>query len=281
MTDPQIDRRAFTEAMLAFAATITVSGADALASPDAAPAKHDMSNMPKHWFGKERIAFLIYPGFTALDMVGPHYMLSGMMGATTHIVARSADPVKSDAGLVFTPSATFDDVARAGVDILCVPGGSSGTLAAMRDDATIAFVRDVGARAKYVTSVCTGSMILGAAGLLDGYKATSHWVTKPILPVFGAIPASGRVVRDRNRVTAEGVTAGIDFGLSLVAELRDRDYAESLQLLAQYAPEPPFSAGDPETAPKATKDLVQEMFQDFVGEMRKAAIAAHKKGARL
>jgi transcriptional regulator GlxA family with amidase domain len=270
-----IDRRRFAETVAAFAAALA-SGAPARAAEETARAAtpaHDMSSMPAHWMGKEKIAFLVYPGFTALDMVGPQYMLANLMGATIQIVAKTKEPVRSDTGLVFTPSARFEDAA-ADLDILCVPGGSAGTLAAMRDEATIAFLRDVGGKARHVTSVCTGSMLLGSAGLLDGYRATSHWVTKPLLPIFGAVPSDGRVVRDRNRITAEGVTAGLDFALALVAQLRDQTYAEGVQLLAQYAPEPPFSAGEPETAPRAVTTMIDGMFVGLKRDMRAAGETA-------
>ncbi|MCX7380429.1 MAG: DJ-1/PfpI family protein [Alphaproteobacteria bacterium] len=253
--------RALTSAALLFA-----SGA---AAPDAAtaaiepPPAHDMTGLPAEWHGSERIVFLIYPGFTALDMVGPHYMLTNLMGATTKIVAASRAPVKSDTGLAFVPDATFEDITDA-PDIFCVPGGTSGTLAAIEDVATLRFVKHIGGAAKIVTSVCTGSLILGAAGLLDGYRATSHWVTRPLLPIFGAIPTEGRVVRDRNRITGGGVTAGIDFGLSLVGQLRDRTYAESVQLLAEYAPEPPFDSGTPGRAAPGVKGMMEAMFVDFL-----------------
>jgi cyclohexyl-isocyanide hydratase len=223
---------------------------------------HDMSATPAGWRGKEQIAFLIYPEFTALDMVGPHYMLTNLMGATTHIVAKTRDIVKSDTGLMFQPSASFAEC-PSDLDIICVPGGTLGTLAAMQDEATIGFLRDRGARARFVTSVCTGSLVLGAAGLLTGYKATSHWVVKSLLPVFGAIPAEGRVVRDRNRITGGGVTAGIDFGLSLVGQLREQEYAESVQLLAEYAPEPPYDAGTPQRASAHVNEMMDSMFIDF------------------
>ncbi|MEP9349425.1 DJ-1/PfpI family protein [Xanthobacter sp. KR7-225] len=236
--------------------------------------------MPAHWMGAENIAFLIYPRFTALDMVGPHYMLTSLMGATTHVVAKTRDPVASDTGLVFTPSASFEDC-PADLDILCVPGGTLGTLAAMEDDATLRFLKARGARAKFVTSVCTGSLLLGAAGLLEGYKATSHWMTKPLLPVFGAEPAPGRMVRDRNRITGGGVTAGIDFGLALVGALRDRTYAEGVQLLAEYAPEPPFDAGTPERAPAEVKAILDAMMADFIVQARRTGTAAFARAQAL
>ncbi|QQS14777.1 MAG: DJ-1/PfpI family protein [Rhodospirillales bacterium] len=266
-------RREAAAGLAAVAAVIAGGGVGpALGQPSAPPAPapaaapppaHDMHATPPHWRGTERIAFLIYPGFTALDMVGPHYMLTNLMGATVQIVARDAAPVRSDTGLVLTPDATFETCAR-DLDILCAPGGTTGTLAAMRDEATLRFLADRGGRAKFVTSVCTGSLLLGAAGLLDGYRATSHWLTKSLLPIFGAIPADGRVVRDRNRITGGGVTAGLDFGLSLVGDLRDRAYAEGVQLLAEYAPEPPFDAGTPARAPAPVRTMMEQMFAEFL-----------------
>ena len=241
---------------------------------------HDMSSMPAHWMGSEQIAFLIYPQFTALDMVGPHHMMTGLMGAKVHLVARTRDPVQSDTGLAVMPSMTFDEC-PSDLDIICVPGGSHGTLAAMKDDATMIFLKDHGNRAKYVTSVCTGSLLLGAAGLLAGYRATSHWATKGLLPVFGATPADGRVVVDRNRITGGGVTAGIDFGLTLVGHLRDRQYAEGVQLMAEYDPKPPYSAGTPERAPADVRALIEGMFTGFVSDADKASRIAFAKFGRL
>ncbi len=235
-----------------------------------AAAEHDMSAFPPSWHGKEQIAFLAYPGFTALDLVGPHYMLSGLMGAKTFIVAKTKDPVVSDARLTFVPDMTFDEC-PADLDVICVPGGTTGTLAAMEDAATIAFLKDRGSRAKYVTSVCTGSLVLGAAGLLKGYKATSHWVTREVLRDLGAEPVDQRVVIDRNRITGAGVTAGIDFGLTLVARMRDDLYAQGMQLLAEYAPAPPFNAGTPATAPKESVAMMDAMFVEFVAKARETA----------
>jgi len=236
---------------------------------------HDMSGMPPTWMGSEKIAFLIYPQFTALDMVGPHYMLSTLMGASTFTVAKSNDPVVSDSKLTLVPTHSFSDC-PVDLDIICVPGGASGTLAAMQDEATIAFLKDRGSRAKYVTSVCTGSLILGAAGLLRGYKATSHWVTRDILKDLGAEPVDARVVKDRNRITGAGVTAGLDFGLSLVGALRDQRYAEAVQLLAEYDPEPPYQSGTPAKASKENLDMYEAMFADFkinASDAAKKAIA--------
>ncbi|MBI5132183.1 MAG: DJ-1/PfpI family protein [Rhodopseudomonas palustris] len=282
-----ITRRQFTHTAVSAAAAMAIGQRAAVAAEQSdreksapeAPA-HDMSSIPPNWIGKEQIAFLIFPEFTALDMVGPHHMLSGLMGATVHIVAKTRDPVKSDAGLVFVPSATFADC-PADLDIICVPGGTQGTLAAMQDEATIRFLKDRGSRARFVTSVCTGSLVLGAAGLLDGYRATSHWAAKPVLPVFGAVPTEGRVVRDRNRITGGGVTAGIDFGLSLVGQLRDRQYAEVAQLIAEYAPEPPFDAGTPARAPADVRALTEPMFTDFLKQAEAVGRAAFARSKTL
>lgn len=238
--------------------------------PEHPSPSHDMSAVPPSWHGSEKIAFVVYPGFTALDMVGPHYMLGNLMGATTMIVAKTREPVASDMKLAVVPTHTFEDC-PANLDIICVPGGSTGTLAAMEDAATIAFVKDRGERAKYVTSVCTGSLILAAAGLLKGYRATSHWVARDILKDFGAEPVDARVVTDRNRITGAGVTSGLDFGLTLVGRLRDVAYAQSLQLLAEYAPAPPFNAGTPASAPHKDVEMMRAMFANFVTKARAIA----------
>lgn len=161
---------------------------------------------------------------------------------------------------------------------LCVPGGGDGTLAAMRDEATINFLKDRGARARYITSVCTGSLILGAAGLLQGYRATSHWLARDILRDFGAEPIDARVVVDRNRITGAGVTAGLDLGLGLVGRLRDRQYAETVQLLAEYAPEPPFQAGTPSNSSPENVEMCRAMFVGFKDSAR--AIAANYQSTR-
>ena len=247
------------------------------AAAETAPAHdHDMSKLPAHWHGKEQIAFLAYPQFTALDLVGPHYMLGSLMGATVHIVAKTREPVVSDMGLAVLPTATFDECPK-DLDIICVPGGSTGTLAAMQDEATITFLKDRGSRAKLITSVCTGSLVLGAAGLLRGYKATSHWAAREVLRELGAEPVNARVVTDRNRITGGGVTAGLDFGLTIVAQLRDPDYARGVQLLAEYQPAPPFDAGTPERADAASVAMMTEMFAPFLSSARTAAADAMRR----
>lgn len=267
-----MDRREFHAAALT--AILAATARDAVANPPDPPKPgadtHDMSNMPPTSAGKEQIAMLLYPGFTALDLIGPQYMFASLMGATVHLVAKTREPVVSDTRITIIPSATFEECPK-DLDILFAPGGSTGTLAAMQDDATLRFLADRGARAKLVTSVCTGSLLLGAARLLRGYRATSHWVARDLLKYVGAIPVNQRVVEDRNRITGAGVTAGLDFGLAILAKLRDQPYAEAVQLLAEYAPAPPFSAGSVETAPKAAKRVVDGMFVGFIKELTAVA----------
>jgi len=237
-------------------------------------------DMPAHWMGKEKIAFVIYPQFTALDMVGPHHMLASLMGATVHLVAKTRDTVSSDLKLAFMPTDTFESCPD-NLDIICVPGGSEGTLAAMQDEDTMRFLKHAGGKAQFVTSVCTGSLLLGAAGLLEGYRATSHWTTRDMLAIFGAIPTDGRVVTDRNRITGGGVTAGVDFGLSLVGRLRDTSYAQGVQLMAEYAPEPPYDAGTPSRAPAEVKTMIDSMFAGFLERATDVGRTAFAKSKKL
>jgi cyclohexyl-isocyanide hydratase len=191
------------------------------------------------------IAFLLFPGLTQLDMTGPAQILSRMPGAKVHFVWESLDPVPTDAGFSIVPTATFADVSNA--DILCIPGGV-GVSDVMNHDAAMAWIRRVGAEAAWVTSVCTGSLILGAAGLLKGYRATTHWAWHHHLALFGAEPVHARTVFDRNRVTGGGVTAGIDFALALAMEIHGEAVAQTLQLSYEYDPAPPVDAGSPEKA---------------------------------
>lgn len=237
-----------------------------------APGEHDQ--MPAHWVQDNHVAMLIYPKMTALDMIGPQYMFASMMGAKVHLVAKTRDPVTSDTGVTIVPTATFDEVPK-DLTVLFAPGGTTGTLAAMEDEETRAFMTDRGARARYVTSVCTGSLILGAAGLLEGYKATSHWAARDVLREFGATPVDARVVRDRNRITGGGVTAGLDFGLEMIAEMRDATYAQGVQLMCEYDPHPPFNSGSIHTAPADVKAMIQRSVAPFSARARSAAQALH------
>ncbi len=194
------------------------------------------------------IAFLLFPGVTQLDLTGPAQVLSRLGEAKVDLVWKSHDPVMTDAGFAIMPTATFDEIA--GADILCIPGGV-GVTSVMVDEDAMAWVRQVGSEAQWVTSVCTGSLILGAAGLLKGYKATSHWAWHDQLALFGAVPVKARTVFDRNRVTGGGVTAGIDFAFALMAKIRGEDHARMIQLALEYDPAPPLDSGSPEKAGEA------------------------------
>lgn len=272
------DRRHFLHT-LAAAGIGNAAAPAARAANEATAAPHDMSQAPPSWTGKEQVAMLLYPGFTALDVVGPQYMLGNLMGATVHLVARDMKPVMSDTKLAIAPSTTLARCPR-DLDVLFVPGGSSGTMSAMQDKALVRWLAELGARAKLITSVCTGSMLLGQAGLLHGKRATSHWATHALLSEFGAMPISQRVVWDGNVVTGAGVSAGLDLGLSIVAKLRDETYAQGVQLLAEYAPEPPFTSGRPESAPPAVRQMMGSMFEGVVAGMKQASRSARVRRHR-
>ncbi len=215
--------------------------------------------------GTDHIGMLVYPGFTALDFVGPHHFLGGMPGAKVHVVTTEADlaPVTSDLGLMVQPTATMADC-PADLTVLFMPGGTGGTIAAASNLEVLAFVADRASRARYITSVCTGSLILGAAGVLQGKRATSHWATLPALARFGATPVSERVVRDGNLVTGAGVSAGLDFGITLAEELRGRDFAEAGVLISEYAPEPPIVGGTLATARPEIAAMLEQNLSGFV-----------------
>ena len=202
------------------------------------------------------VAFLLFPNVTQLDLTGPAQVLSRLGNAKIDLVAKTRDPVPTDAGFDLLPTATFADATN--TDILCVPGGF-GTVAAMEDAETLAWVRAVAKDADWVTSVCTGSLILAAAGLLDGYRATSHWASRHQLAWFGAEPVAERIVFDRNRVTGGGVTAGIDFALALTAAVRGEAHAKFIQLSLEYDPQPPFDSGSPDKADPETLALYKAM----------------------
>lgn len=192
------------------------------------------------------IGLLVFPDVTQLDLTGPLQVFSSVPGVTVHLVWKNREPVQTDAVMVIVPTTTFADCPQ--LDVLCVPGGY-GIDDMLEDKELLAFLRKQAEGARYITSVCTGALALGAAGLLEGYRATTHWTAMDSLAPFGAIPTDTRVCVDRNRVTGGGVTAGIDFALTLVAELFDRQTAELVQLRLEYNPAPPFDAGSPDTAP--------------------------------
>ena len=192
------------------------------------------------------IGFLVFPRVQQLDLTGPYEVLASWAQARVRLVAKSLDPVASATGLTLTPDVTFANCPQ--LDVICVPGGD-GINPLLSDAETLAFLRRQAAGARYVTSVCTGALVLGAAGLLQGKRATTYWASHQFLAAFGAIPVEARYVRDGNLMTGGGVTAGIDFALALVAELAGPAVAQAIQLGLEYAPAPPFEAGRPDTAP--------------------------------
>jgi len=200
------------------------------------------------------IGFVIFPRVTQLDFTGPQQIFARLPGSAMHIVAESAAPVLSDSGLSFVPTHTFQDCPQ--LDLICVPGGSEGAIQAMGDADTVAFVKRQSQGAKYVTSVCTGAFILGAAGLLKGRRATTHWAFTELLSLVGAKYEKARIVCDGNVITAGGVTSGIDFGLSVVAEIAGDTLGQRIQLGMEYDPHPPFKSGHPDEASEAIKTAV-------------------------
>src|SRR3954471_15368861 len=193
------------------------------------------------------IGFVIFPDVTQLDFDGPLQVLSALPQSTTHIIAKSEAPVSTDCPLKVVPTQTFMNCPQ--LDLICIPGGSQGVAGAIVDRETIAFVARQAPAARYVTSVCTGAFVLGVAGLLKGRRATTHWAYADLLPLVGATHEKARVVKDGNVITAGGVTAGIDFGLSVVAELAGEPTARTIQLGIEYDPAPPFDSGHPDRAP--------------------------------
>jgi cyclohexyl-isocyanide hydratase len=219
---------------------------------------------------------LLYPTFIPLDLFGPHAVFALLGNVNVHLVWKTKDIVMAATNLPVQPTTTFKECPK-DLEILFVPGGLEGGTAIMNDPEVVDFLHDRGSRAKYVTSVCTGSLLLGAAGLLQGYKATSHWTVRELLPLLGATPVDQRVVEDRNRITAGGVTAGIDFGLQVAARLRDEPYAKMLQLMLEYDPHPPFAAGNPAGAGTELTEHVRERRAPAVEAARKAVIVAQKR----
>ena len=193
-----------------------------------------------------QIGFLLFPQVQQLDLTGPYDVLASLPDVKVHLIWKDLMPITASTGLMLKPTVTFDDCPA--LDVICVPGGS-GVGPLMEDEQTLAFIKAQAANARYVTSVCTGALVLGAAGLLKGKRATTHWAYHELLTPLGAIAVKDRVVRDGNLLTGGGITAGIDFALTLAAELFGQDTAELVQLQLEYAPAPPFQAGSPETAP--------------------------------
>eukprot|EP00271_Cylindrocystis_brebissonii_P022369 TRINITY_DN8587_c0_g3_i1.p1 TRINITY_DN8587_c0_g3~~TRINITY_DN8587_c0_g3_i1.p1 ORF type:complete len:230 (+),score=31.16 TRINITY_DN8587_c0_g3_i1:308-997(+) len=202
-----------------------------------------------------QIGFLIFPYVQQLDLTGPYDVFAAMPFATVRLIWQDLEPFCSSSGMLLTPDTSFEDCPQ--LDVLCIPGGM-GVNDVMEDEVTLDFIRQQAPGARYVTSVCTGSLVLAAAGLLRGRKATTHWASVQFLAALGAEVVNARVVRDDKYLTGGGVTAGIDFALTLAAELVGDTEAQVIQLQLEYAPAPPFDAGSPETAPRNVLALAQE-----------------------
>jgi cyclohexyl-isocyanide hydratase len=218
---------------------------------------------------------VLFPDLTQLDLTGAYEVLARMPNTRVQLVAATLDPVRSEWGLRILPDVTFGDAPA--LDILCVPGGW-GVNEHLEDEELLDFLRAQGEHARYITSVCSGALLLGAAGLLRGYRATTHWLSLDLLPLLGAEAARERVVRDRNRITGAGVSAGIDFGLALAAELFGPAAAQRIQLAIEYAPAPPFDSGSPESAPD---DIRQAFGRDSHDALRRRRALVEAVARRL
>ena len=212
------------------------------------------------------VGFVIFPNLTQLDFTGPQQVLARLPDSAMHIVALTREPVPSDSGLSLMPTHTFADCPP--LDLICVPGGYRGVIDAMANQDLIEFVQRQARTAKYVTSVCTGAFILGAAGLLKGRRATTHWGYAELLPLVGATHEKRRVVRDGNLITAGGVTSGIDFGLEVVADIAGEAVARSIQLSLEYDPNPPFASGHPDRAAAQTLAEVAPRYEERRADFR-------------
>lgn len=220
------------------------------------------------------IGMLVYPKFTALDLIGPHTIFAQLSSTEVHLVGKTLDPVTSDAGLTMSPTRSFATCPEH-LDVLFVPGGTFGTVAMMEDAEVLAFLRSRASATTWITSVCTGSLVLGAAGLLRGYRATTHWVARDVLPILEATPLAERYVEHGNRVTGAGISAGIDFGLRLAERLRGPAEAQRIQLNLEYAPEPPYpGGGSPETAPPSVVTTLETRYVPFLAAATSAAETA-------
>lgn len=222
-----------------------------------------------------QIGLILFPKLTQLDLTGPAEVFYRMPGAKVQLLWKTIEPVSSDRGMAILPTMRFADCHA--LDLICVPGGA-GQIDLMDDEETLDFLRRIAPTCQLVTSVCTGSLVLAAAGLLEGYKATSHWSSIDQLSMLGAIPVAERVVRDRDRVTGAGVTSGIDFALTVVADLLGEEAAREIQLQMEYDPEPPFQSGSPRSASPA---LVQAMREKIAPFIARRTAATERAASRL
>lgn len=265
-----IDRRTLLTMATALAAGAGTAGSAFAAGPDSKPGPHAVPpDAPK-------VAMLVHPRMVAMDLIGPLTVFN-IMRFNVQLVWKDKTPVSTDVGIPMTATATFDECPK-DLDVLFVPGGLLGTVDCMNDPDVCGFLADRGSRAKWVTSVCTGGLALAAAGLLRGYDATAHWAVADLLPIMGARHVDKRVVRDRNRLTGGGVTAGVDFGLTLAAEMKGEEAARRVQLIIEYAPEPPFANGTPQ---EAGPERVAELRKARMGMDAQARAAAEAAAKRL
>ena len=295
-----MDRRKFIRwtALSSFASVLLKSGWSEAEEIKPPPASHQSAEAEhldamQHYAEltagpKAVIGMLVYPGMFLQDLVGPLTVFESLMNREIHLLWKDLDPVKQDTPghptlIPVTPTTAFEQCPEH-LDVLFVPGGVPGTFNMMEDETVLKFLAGKGKTARFVTSVCTGSLILGAAGLLDGYKATSYWSMREVLKELGAIPMQGRIVidrnrnRNRNRITGGGVTAGIDFGLKIAALLTSETYAQAIQLYLEYDPQPLFDAGSPEKAPPLARQFLSDM---FAGMVQTAIVTARRAKARL
>lgn len=225
---------------------------------------------------KYQVGMIIFPGMTNLDFVGPLEVLARMPNTEVHILAKDLSAIETDLGYSVSPTMKIGQ--EPPLDLIFI-GGGAGINALLEDEFMLAYLEEVGQHVQWVTSVCTGALVLGAAGLLKGYKATTHWTAMDVLPLLGAEPVYRRVVVDRNRVTGGGVTAGIDFGLTIAALLHGNAIAQSLQLGMEYNPEPPFQAGSPAIAPPEITSRIREAMSGVTAKrMSLAEAVARKRG---
>ena len=265
-----MDRRIFTKSLAAALGSLSAMSyaADTVSSKSVTTATQAPAGA-----GKQKFVMLAYENMTALDLVGPQLFFATLGNIDLKIVAKSKGEVTTDSGLKIVVDSTFADV-TGDVDLLFVPGGLRGTTDVLNDVETMAFVRKTGVSAKYVTSVCTGGLILAGAGLLNGYKATTHWYVHHLLANGGAIPVAERVVVDRNRITGGGVTAGLDFALMVSTQLRGAEYAKRQQLVFEYDPHPMYDEGSPKTANPATVQSIRDSRKKAIDASETALKAA-------
>lgn len=269
-----MNRRSFTKTLglAATAATLTERAQSQQAAPTAARESSTASGGPDTASAPFSIGMLVFEGMTNSDFAAPADVFARVRAARVHVLGKSTNPVTTDANVRVLPAMALRDAPP--LDLLFVPGGP-GVLAMMEDAEALEFLAQRAPQARWVTSVCTGALVLGAAGLLRGYRATTHWSAMEILPLLGAEVVDERVVIDRNRITGGGVTAGIDFGLTVVKELFGEEMAQLIQLGQEYNPQPPFNAGSPRTAPQA----VVERYRSLTAKQTEDRIAAARRAA--